>query len=225
MSASTPLDIADTDAITGLRAHALAGGRGHETLFRNLSFRVLPGELLWLRGHNGSGKTTLLRTVAGLSTPFAGSVRWNGQSLRGDLLAQKSLVYLGHHNGLKEDLSAVQALRFLSQLHGRDASANGLHAALRSLGVYHRRNLLVRMLSQGQRRRVALARLALETQPGLWVLDEPLEALDDGGQAIVRSLLQAHVQRAGSVLMTSHIALQLDGVPVRELHLSTTGVS
>lgn len=178
-----------------------------------------PGELVWLRGQNGSGKTTLLRLVTGLTSPEVGEITWNGVTLRKSEVFHDDLVYLGHHNGLKDDLTALESLRFLCQLHGRDATPAQTDAALKRMEIFHRRNLPARVLSQGQRKRVALARLALEARPGLWVLDEPFDALDDSGVATVNGLLQEHLQRGGSALLTSHISLTIDAGPVRELTL------
>jgi heme exporter protein A len=128
-------------------------------------------------------------------------------------------VYLGHSNGLKDDLTAIESLQFLARLHGRESSVQAIEAALRCMGIFHRRHLPVRTLSQGQRKRVALARLALETHPTLWVLDEPFDALDDVGIAAVQSLIKEHLQRNGAVLLTSHIPVVLDGVNTEVLML------
>jgi heme exporter protein A len=207
------------DANTELRVDEIAGGRGTERLFNNLSFSIGPGELVWLRGQNGSGKTTLLRLVTGLGEPESGSITWNGEAVRNSTMYRNALVYLGHHNGLKDDLTALESLQFLCQLHGRTSDPQVLERALRRMGVFHRRHLPSRALSQGQKKRVALARLVLEQNPGLWVLDEPFDALDDSGAAIVNSLLQEHAQRGGSALLTSHISVKITGVQVRELTL------
>lgn len=203
----------------GLQAAGVTGGRGSERLFKDLNFSIAPGELVWLRGQNGSGKTTLLRLVTGLSTPEAGQITWNGVPLRKSPDYRAELVYLGHHNGLKDDLTALECLRFLTQLHGRAVTEAQIESALRRMGIHHRRNLPVRVLSQGQRKRVALARLALESTAGLWVLDEPFDALDDSGVSLVNSLLQEHALRGGSALLTSHISLKIEGAQVRELML------
>lgn len=208
-----------------LQATGVTGVRGSARLFQNLDFSITAGELVWLRGTNGSGKTTLLRLVTGLAAPEAGSITWNGESVRSSPDYRSSLTHLGHHNGLKDDLTALESLRFLCQLHGREVTADTLDSALRTMGIHHRRHLPSRVLSQGQKKRVALARLILENQPGLWVLDEPFDALDDSGVAIVNSLLQSHVQRGGSVLLTSHIAVKIDGIPVRELALDSLPAS
>ena len=196
-----------------MQAQNLTVRRGSEVLFKALDFELKAGQLVWLRGANGSGKTSLLRVVAGLSKPDGGQLRWN---------KEPRLVYMGHANALKDDLTALEALRFLTTLHGRTCSTENMEAALRRLGVFHRRRLLVRMLSQGQRRRVALARLALEDSPGIWVLDEPFDALDDAGLQLVQNLFRENLQRGGTVLFTSHIAVRPEGLELHELHLQGT---
>ena len=174
--------------------------RGQEWLFRDFSFSVKPGELVWLRGQNGSGKTSLLRIVAGLSRPEAGTLT---------LAGGRPGAYIGHANALKDDLTVTESLAFLARLHDLESSAQGIRDALRTLAIHHRRHAIVRTLSQGQRRRVALARLALEREPSLWVLDEPFDALDVEGIAALNALLAQHAQRGGCVVLTSHQALTL----------------
>lgn len=203
----------------GIRAQSLTVRRGSEVLFKALDFELRAGQLVWLRGANGSGKTSLLRVLAGLARPDGGSLTWKAEDLRQSADYRSRLVYMGHANALKDDLSALEALRFLTTLHGRSCSAERMEAALRRLGVFHRRRLLVRMLSQGQRRRVALARLALEEQPGIWVLDEPFDALDDAGLQLVQDLFRDNVQRGGLVLFTSHIPVRPQGLELHELNL------
>jgi heme exporter protein A len=204
---------------TGIRAQDLTVRRGSELLFKALDFDLRSGQLVWLRGSNGSGKTSLLRVIAGLSRPDGGQLTWSGTNLAESADFKSRLVYMGHANALKDDLSAMEALRFLTTLHGRTCSQERMEAALRRMGVHHRRKLAVRMLSQGQRRRVALARLALEQRPGFWVLDEPFDALDDAGIAVVQELFIENVQRGGTVLFTSHIPVRPAGVPLMELTL------
>jgi heme exporter protein A len=181
----------------------LACRRGNEWLFHDLAFQVRRGQLVWLRGHNGSGKTTLLRVVAGLSAPDRGMVTFDGVARASD--ARR--VYIGHANGLKDDLTVTESLRFLAGLHGRPSDVASADAALKRLGMHHRRRAFVRTLSQGQRRRVALARLALEASADLWVLDEPYDALDTAGIDVVDGLLKDHLARGGGVLLTSHLEL------------------
>lgn len=209
------------DAVAVLQAQGLAARRGTETLFQGLDCTLQPGQVLWLRGANGSGKTTLLRVVAGLLQPDAGSLSWGGVPLTQSPQYPRGLVYIGHTQGLKDDLTALEALTFLVRLHGRDCTPVQAQDALRRLDMHHRRHLPVRTLSQGQKKRVALARLAMEAEASLWVLDEPLDALDDRGIACVQALLAEHVARGGSILMTSHIPLTLAGVSVQELLLDT----
>ena len=203
----------------GLRAERLSVRRGTEVLFEALDFNVPPGQLTWLRGANGSGKTSLLRVVAGLVAPDSGRLLWNGVALSAAEDYRAKLLYLGHANGLKDDLTPMESLQFLTTVHGRRHTPQQLQAALGRLGVAHRRRLATRWLSQGQRRRVVLARLALETTPGLWVLDEPFDALDDAGVDRVQELMLENLQRGGSVLFTSHIPVAPAGVTVTELRL------
>jgi heme exporter protein A len=203
----------------GLSAQDLTVRRGTEVLFKALSFELPAGQLVWLRGSNGSGKTSLLRVIAGLSRPDGGQLSWNGEALSKSAAFKASLVYMGHANALKDDLTALEALRFLTTVHGRACPQDRMEAALRRMGVFHRRRLPVRMLSQGQRRRVALARLALEDRPGFWVLDEPFDALDDAGLNLVQELFRENVQRGGTVLFTSHIPVRPEGLPLLELAL------
>ena len=185
-------------------------------MFRNLDVECRAGQLLWLRGANGSGKTSLLRILAGLSQPDEGRTVTGHE----DALAfRQKLLYVGHTNGLKDDLTALESLDFLARLHGRPHEKDGLEAALKRLAIHHRRHAAVRTLSQGQRRRVALARLALESAPGLWVLDEPFDSLDTAGTEAVTSLLVGHLQRGGGVIMTSHIPFALADSDVIQVEL------
>ncbi|MCI4427704.1 MAG: cytochrome c biogenesis heme-transporting ATPase CcmA [Burkholderiales bacterium] len=194
-----------------LRAEGLTYRRGEHALFAGLNLELPAGCLMWLRGHNGRGKTSLLRLLAGLALPDSGRVTWGGVKLADapDFATQRT--YIAHANALKDDLTAYEALQFLAALHGRDATPAALHNALSRLGMKQRQRAPVRTLSQGQRRRVALARLALERAPGLWVLDEPFDALDVDGIGVINALLEQHLARGGSVILTSHQALSITG--------------
>lgn len=187
-----------------LRLAGLACRRGGKLLFDDVNLALPAGQLVWLRGRNGCGKTSLLRLVAGLSRPERGEVLWGGEAIRGRASYGEQLLYLAHANGLNDDLGAAEALAFLARLHGRAASAEAVRAALDALGVAARQRTPVRSLSQGQRRRVALARLALDQRPSLWVLDEPFDALDAEGTQRLCALLAGHLTRGGSVLLSSH---------------------
>jgi len=193
-----------------LSAQSLACRRGRRLLFRGLDLQMPAGSVRCLRGANGSGKTSLLRILAGLSRPEEGQVLWQDRPL--DAAARGGLVYIGHGNGLKDDLSLGEALAFLATLAGLDDAAGRSERALACLGLASRRNAAVRSLSQGQRRRGALARLALDQASRTWLLDEPYEALDGASAATLSALIEAHAARGGAVLLASHQALALAGV-------------
>lgn len=162
-----------------------------------------------MRGANGRGKTSLLRLLAGLASPEQGEIRWTSTPDQAPTDTSRRLVYIGHSNALKEDLTALESLQFMARLHRRPADPQALEEALRRCGMHGHRHAPVRTLSQGQRRRVALARLCLETDPLLWILDEPFDALDIQGVETLDGLLSGHAQRGGSVVLTSHLALTL----------------
>ena len=197
-------------------AKGLSCRRAGEWLFKGLDFECQPGQLLWLRGSNGSGKTSLLRILAGLSHADEGQLAYHTKDMHA---FRKTLVYIGHTNGLKDDLSALESLGFVARLHGRPYDQEALSLALRRLAIHHRRHVVVRNLSQGQRRRVALSRLALECHAGLWVLDEPFDSLDAEGIEAVNGLLMEHLGRGGGVVMTSHVPLNLVSANVRQFQL------
>ena len=140
-----------------LSARQLAARRGERLLFRGLDLSLRPGEIVWLQGRNGRGKTTLLRMLSGLSSPAEGHVDVSATT---DSTSSPSsnLLYLGHANAVKEDLTALESLRFLAAIRGRPCEDEALRTALKRLGIASRAQALVRTLSQGQRRRVSLAR-------------------------------------------------------------------
>jgi heme exporter protein A len=184
-------------------------------LFQALDCTVQPGQVHWVRGTNGCGKTSLLRMLAGVAHVAQGHIERHAP-----------VVYLGHQEALNGDLTAQEALGFLLQLHagGSAEAANSARQAdaLTHVGVLGVRHAHVRTLSQGQRRRVALARLCLCVPRSVWLLDEPLDALDDQGVAMVLGLVQAHTKRGGSVVMTSHQPVPLPNI--HEMQLAAFGV-
>ncbi|MBI5718344.1 MAG: cytochrome c biogenesis heme-transporting ATPase CcmA [Burkholderiales bacterium] len=201
--------VSDWPSLPPLEATGLRCERGERALFDGLELRLEPGEIVWLRGANGRGKTTLLRTLAGLGTAAAGELRLGGRPMQQvGPEWRRQLIYLGHANALKDDLSAAESLHFAARLAGTPASAAEVHAALTALGVGPLARRAVRTMSQGQRRRVALARLALAPKPALALLDEPFDALDDDGIERLARLLAGVAEAGGCVLFTSHQQIQ-----------------
>jgi heme exporter protein A len=196
--------------------------RGSRRLFRNLSFLLQARQALRVLGENGSGKTSLLRIVAGLSPAEAGSVKWNGGGI-GALGEdyRRELVFLGHANGLKDDLTPVENLRHALALSGAGADAGALRAALERQGLGAVADLPVKLLSQGQKRRAALTRLEFCARMPLWILDEPFAALDAAAIARLAATLSAHLERGGMVLFTTHQDVDLPGAPTHSLQLGS----
>ena len=192
-----------------LDACGLACTRGDRRLFSDVNFTLAPGDWLQVEGENGAGKTSLLRMVCGLLHKEAGEIRWNGQSVtevddeyRGDLL------YLGHAGAIKEELTALENLRIGAALGGRTLDEAAAVAALWRLGLKGREGLAARFLSQGQKRRVALARL-LTSKAKLWVLDEPFVALDVRAVDLLCTIIGEHLRAGGMALLTSHQEVNL----------------
>ncbi|ODU10136.1 MAG: hypothetical protein ABS84_04540 [Rubrivivax sp. SCN 71-131] len=196
-----------------LAAHDLEARRGRRVLFSRLGLSAAPGRLLRVLGANGAGKTTLLRMLVGLTLPSAGQVTWNGRAIAADRDGfHRSLVYLGHAAALKDDLSARENLQSLLAIAGSRCDPAQADRALAAAGLVGCERLPARVLSAGQRRRVALARLAFAGRQPLWVLDEPFNALDVAAVDWLAGLLQAHLGGGGIVVLTSHQTLPLDGV-------------
>jgi heme exporter protein A len=199
---------------TMLEATGLECVRQGRTLFKALGVTLAEGERLRVTGANGSGKTSLLRILCGLLAPNAGEVRWKGEKiavLREEFSRQ--IVYLGHAPAVKDDLTAAENLEIACRIAGFTAKAG---EALAKLGVPA--NVPVRKLSQGQRRRAALARLAVSGRIPLWLLDEPYAALDVDAAKIVDTLIAGHAARGGAVIFTTHQETGAGASRVLELH-------
>jgi len=193
--------------------------RGDRLLFSELDFAVEAGTLLHVRGRNGSGKTTLLRTLCGLYRQDAGDVRWRGDPIR--TLAedyQRELLYFGHLNGIKGDLTGVENLSVSATLDGDAADAGSIRSALGRIGLSGFEDLPTRMLSQGQKKRVALARLILSHAP-LWILDEPFTALDLDAVDLLQGLIADHVASGGMAVLTTHQPVPLTSGKAQHLDL------
>jgi heme exporter protein A len=193
--------------------------RGDRVLFSGLSFTLAPGMLIHLRGANGCGKTTLLRAIAGLTDPIHGAVHWRGASIvehREDYSA--SLSFIGHTNALHGELNARENLRFAALLGGLDAGDVLIDHALEQVDLIAYARLPAKVLSQGQKRRLALARLSLSNKP-LWILDEPFTALDASSFDRITSLIDRHLAADGMVLISSHQALTVETMRIQTLSL------
>ena len=206
-----------------LRADQLACERGERQLFSGVDFELRAGEALWLRGANGSGKTSLLRLLCGLSRPAHGEVRWRGRAvlgLREDY--HRELLYLGHAVAIKDDLAAWENLATSVTLAGGRCNRAQACAALELAGLGELAGLPARALSQGQRRRVALARLGIAPLPPLLVLDEPYTALDQDAARALGAALERHLAQGGMLVYTTHQPVELRAARVHRLDLSAT---
>jgi heme exporter protein A len=203
-----------------LEAQDLAARRGYSQLFTGLSFRVTAGEALVITGANGTGKTTLLRMLAGLSAPTEGVIRWDGRPVAPfDPGLRHALAFAGHSPSLKDELTAEENLALLVELAGAPVERRAIHAALDAVALGRKRALPARVLSQGQRRRIGLARLRL-LRRRLWILDEPVTALDAAGTSLLARLVAEHLDGGGVAVAATHAPLGLPEERVRALALA-----
>ncbi|MCK4742725.1 MAG: cytochrome c biogenesis heme-transporting ATPase CcmA [Sulfuriflexus sp.] len=184
-----------------LQANALAAERGGQRLFSDVSFSLKDGDLLHLSGSNGSGKTTLLRMLCGLTLPVNGDISWQQKNIESNRDAfNADLLYIGHRHGMHSDLNALENLQLSTQ---QLSNSTMVFSALEEVGLSHHLNKPLRLLSQGQQRRVALARLLLESRK-LWILDEPLAALDVDAVEWFSQRLAKHLENGGMAIVTTH---------------------
>ncbi|MBM4181632.1 MAG: cytochrome c biogenesis heme-transporting ATPase CcmA [Betaproteobacteria bacterium] len=207
-----------------LSVHDLACARGERLLFKDMNFSVGAGELLLVQGGNGQGKTSLLRLLTGLARPEAGEIRWRGEPIRQcrDQF-HAEMIYLGHANGVKDDLDPIENLRFAEGLQGRAFERERAIDLLQRLGLARCLDLPCRVLSFGQRRRVALSALLL-ADAKLWILDEPLTGLDVHAVALMEGLIRDHLAAGGMAVATTHQALNLEGVQVQRLLVGNVAI-
>lgn len=204
-----------------LQVRSLSYARAERSLIHNLSFVLSAGHWIHVRGQNGSGKTTLLRLLAGLLTPESGQMLWRGQVIRGRYeIYQQALYYLGHTNGLKDELTPVEHLCWTAALRGAPIRTAKARQSLDYFGLRRQVGLPCQDLSQGQKRRVALACLG-NIGATLWLLDEPFNALDHVACQQLQCLLEQHLARGGLLILSSHQDVILSGVSPQTITLGT----
>ncbi|WP_255533590.1 cytochrome c biogenesis heme-transporting ATPase CcmA [Polynucleobacter sp. es-MAR-4] len=200
-----------------LEARAITCVRGERELFSGLDLQVFSGQCLHIRGENGVGKTSLLRLLTGLASPESGEVLWNGSSIKKEASEYHSkLLFLGHRDALKEDLSALENLRMYAAIDGIALSEQDIFSALWRFGLKGREDLPVNCLSAGQKKRVLMARMVTR-RAQVWILDEPFNALDTQAVQELLGLIAEHLEGSGLVVLTSHQPLSIPGLRVLDL--------
>ena len=203
-----------------LTAHEITCIRGQRALFADLNLTISTGEILHIQGSNGSGKTSLLRILCGTSQPDSGTVLWQSEDIRTCRSTYcEHLAYIGHNNGIKLELTPSENLSCLAAIKGFAADSQ-IDLALTQSGLSRERDIPCIHLSAGQRRRVAIAWLFM-TQASIWILDEPLTAIDQDGIDIVKNRFSQHLEDGGLIVLTGHQNLQFEDREIRTLHLST----
>ncbi|MCS0180152.1 cytochrome c biogenesis heme-transporting ATPase CcmA [Vibrio alginolyticus] len=202
-----------------LEVSNLTAIRDERVLFENLQFEIKPGELVQIEGRNGTGKTTLLRIVTGLGDREEGVIKWKGEEVEKSRdVFHQDLLFLGHQTGVKRELTALENLRFYQSIQNNRSSDEEIFIALTQVGLAGREDVPIAQLSAGQQRRVALARLWLSKQI-LWILDEPLTAIDKQGVKVLESLFASHVDNGGIVVLTTHQDMFADSPKLRKIKL------
>ncbi|WP_440878124.1 cytochrome c biogenesis heme-transporting ATPase CcmA [Vibrio natriegens] len=202
-----------------LEVSNLTAIRDERVLFENLKFTIKPGELVQIEGRNGTGKTTLLRIVTGLGDREDGIIKWKGEEVeKARDIFHRDLLFLGHQTGVKRELTALENLRFYQSIHNNQISDEEIFTALTQVGLAGREDIPVAQLSAGQQRRVALARLWLSKQI-LWILDEPLTAIDKQGVKVLEALFANHADNGGIVILTTHQDMFSDSPKLRKIKL------
>ncbi|EKO3963219.1 cytochrome c biogenesis heme-transporting ATPase CcmA [Vibrio fluvialis] len=202
-----------------LEVKNLTAIRDERVLFEGLSFTIQSGELVQIEGRNGTGKTTLLRIVTGLGDRDDGEIHWNNVNIEADRDSyHQELLFLGHQTGVKRELTALENLRFYQAVHAAGTQEEDLYQALTQVGLAGREDVPVAQLSAGQQRRVALARLWLSRHK-LWILDEPLTAIDKQGVKVLEALFLQHAEQGGIVVLTTHQDMFADNPKLRKIKL------
>ena len=195
--------------------------RGDRRLFSDINLSLKPGTLLQVQGANGSGKTSFLRILCGLLAPARGEVRWQGANIRS--LGEEyftALTYIGHRNAVKDELTCIENHRINNGLAGVETTKAEARETLGKMGLAGRENLPARLLSEGQRRRLALSRL-LTCSTRLWLLDEVLTSLDRAAVTLISSIVEAHLKSGGLAIVATHQELNLAAGSFERLQLTS----
>jgi heme exporter protein A len=198
-----------------LEARELSCIRDERTLFNDLSFTLMSGQVLLIEGANGAGKTSLLRILTGFRKPDVGDLFWNDEAIDDTQEFYQDTAYIGHNNGLKDTLTAEENLHYAQALA---ITTLTIDDALEQVGLNGYQDTLVRFMSAGQRRRLALARLLCTHKP-LWILDEPFTSLDRASIKLFEKFIETHVHQGGLVIMTSHHDTSIPHTLLQKIHL------
>lgn len=200
-----------------LQVKNLSCWRNDQVLFEELNLSLTPGSVLFLEGENGSGKTSLLRILCGFRLADDGEILWNDQSTSKLPEYFENISFVGHKNGIKDELTVEENLNLMRSM--ATASDIKTDEVLKQIGLFKKSDVLSRLLSAGQKRKLALARLMM-TNNSFWVLDEPFTSLDKASVVFFETLIKKHIARGGMLILTSHHDIDLSGLPVNQFSLS-----
>jgi len=195
----------------------LACWRNEQVLFNQLNLSLLPENVLFLQGENGSGKTSLLRILCGFRLPDEGEITWGNRTIFSNPEYFQNISYVGHKNGIKDELTVEENLNLMRSM--TTASEIKTEVVLKQIGLFKQADVLTRLLSAGQKRKLALARLMM-TNNSFWILDEPFTSLDTASVVFFESLIKKHIARGGMLIVTSHHDIDLSGLSVNRLSLT-----